>query len=128
MTATSERGEVVLTLAGEDYVLRPSYQACSKIEELTGQSLMQLAIHADGQTLPMQEAAIVATEFIRAWGRETETKSIMGVKPERVGELMFDEGMMKVIPRLAICLAGAVTGGTKKVDSDDDEDDDTGET
>ncbi|MBB5684290.1 GTA-gp10 family protein [Sphingobium boeckii] len=112
MTANALRGEVTLTLDGTEYVLRPSYEATLAVEEQTGKSLLDLAVLADDGALTLRQMAIVTTEYIRAWGRETDVKSIAGVQAERIGELIYDTGTILVQPRLAIVLARATTGGS----------------
>lgn len=109
--ATSERGEVTVTLDGADYSLRPTFEACSKIEELTGKSLLELAIAAQDNALHLAQAAIIVTECVRAYGKAEGIASLIGVQATKFGELIFKAGVLGVTPRLEILLAGAVTGG-----------------
>lgn len=116
--AIAERGEVTLPLDGTDYVLRPTFAACSAIETQTGRSLTELLTRADDRTLSMAEAGIIATEFIRAWGRETQVNSVAAVQTQRVTELIYEGGIARAVPRLTIVLLAAVTGGAKRDDRD----------
>jgi hypothetical protein len=66
--ANAERGEIVLKLEGEDYVLRPSHEAIMAFEELTGRGLYELATDAINRKLRLTETAQIATECIRSKG------------------------------------------------------------
>lgn len=114
MTGNWLRGEVSIELEGETYILRPSYEAITAIEEITGRSLLQLMEAADSGALPLKQAAVIVTEFIKAWGREQGDKPhFEKFTARRVGELLYDEGMLKVNPRVALVLLNALTGGHK---------------
>lgn len=120
--ATSERGEVTVTLDGADYSLRPTFEACSKIEELTGKSLLELALAAQDNSLLMSEQGIIVAECVRAYGKEQGIASLVGVQATKFSEMIFRAGVLGVTPRLEILLAGAVTGGFTP-----EEDEDAGE-
>jgi hypothetical protein len=111
--ANAERGEIVLKLEGEDYVLRPSHEAIMAFEELTGRGLYELATDAINRKLRLTETAQIATECIRAWGRATGTASMQQVNARRVGELMLEgEGGFKAaVEAVGAMLALACTGG-----------------
>ncbi|MCH4894008.1 hypothetical protein GO308_12870 [Sphingomonas sp. SFZ2018-12] len=109
--ANEIRGEVEVTLDGQSFVLRPSWEAILAIEKQTGRSVAQLAFAAEAHELTIETLAIIVTECIRAWGKSIERISVQGVQPDRIGELIFSEGLLKVIPRVAIVLLRAVTGG-----------------
>lgn len=117
--ATSERGEVTVTLDGADYSLRPTFEACSKIEELTGKSLLELAIAAQDNALHLKEQAIIVTECVRAYGKAEGIASLIGVQATKFGELIFKAGVLGITPRLEILLAGAVTGGFNPEEGED---------
>jgi hypothetical protein len=120
-TEPNDRGEVTLRLDGTDYVLRPTFEACVAVERQIGRSIIHLAAEADAQRLTVEDMSIVAAEFIRAWGKETETPSIAGVKAENIAPLIFAEGVIGVAPRLAIALIGAITGGMKPTSKETDD-------
>lgn len=120
--ATSERGEVTVTLDGADYSLRPTFEACSNIEELTGKSLLELAIAAQDNSLHLSEQGIIVAECVRAYGKAEGISSLIGVQASKFSELIFQAGVLGVTPRLEILLAGAVTGGFNP-----EEDEDAGE-
>ena len=117
MAAANEtRGEVSLTLEGESYVLRPTWQAIKAFETETGKGVMQLAQEARAMMLTSTEAATIATECIRAWGRANETglgKIAREVNQDRIGELIMDSdgGFAAATGRLGLLLMIASTGG-----------------
>lgn len=119
--ANVERGEISLTLDA-DYVLRPTFTACSSIEEQTGKSLIDLCYQADERLMSMKHAGIIVAECIRAWGHETEVRSLTGVQAGRVTELIFEAGLVKVMPRIAMVLLSAVTGGATSEEEKDGDD------
>lgn len=107
------RGEFDLVLDGQVFTLRPSYEAILAVEAQSGKTLLELARAADNLTISLTEAAIVSAEFIRAWGRETDTPSVRGINTTRVGELIHENGLVEVAARLALVLLLASTGGCK---------------
>jgi len=109
--ANDLRGEVDLELDGQSFVLRPSYEAVIACERQTGKSLIELAIAADNGTMGTEAAAIVVTECIRAWGRANADRAVAAVNAKRIGELLYDYGVMGVLPRVAIVLSRAASGG-----------------
>jgi hypothetical protein len=113
MLANAERGEVSLTLDGADYVLRPTYAACVAIEAQTGRSIIELAVDAQAKSLSLGNAAVIVTECIRAWGREIGRISVEGVQVDRIGELIFADGIAKAMPRIELAMMFAATGGAK---------------
>lgn len=117
MTATANeiRGEVSIALDGVAYVLRPSYEAGVAIEQATGRSLMELAVAAAGSRMLLPQLAIVVTEYIKAWGRETGNTSTEHFDVQRVGELIHNGkgGIMAAMPRVELVLAQAVSGGCR---------------
>jgi hypothetical protein len=113
MTGNALRGEITVRLDGEDYVMRPSHEAITLVEDQTGRSVLQLAQAADDGSLPLKHAAVIVTEFIKAWGRENAQPHFEKFSARRISELLFDEGLLKVNPRVALVLWHALTGGHK---------------
>lgn len=113
MTANKTRGEVSLELEGQEYVLRPSYEAISAFEAQTDRSLIDLARAAGDGQLKMIEAAIIATECIKAHGRAVDDKALAAFNAARVGELILqaDGGLLIAMKRLELLLFMAATGG-----------------
>lgn len=128
MRANAIRGEVDLVLEGETYVMRPSYEAIVAFEGLTRQPLLQLAMLADHSQLSVTQTADIVTECIKAWAEQEELTHLRRVQSERIGKLIIKEGFMAILPRVAVVLAAAASGGTNadgtpKPSKDDDGDD-----
>jgi hypothetical protein len=109
------RGQVTLPLEGQDYVLRPSYEAISAIEKALGKSHEELAHAAVRYQLSYSDLAIICTEMMRAYGKAKPDDPLVttyrGVKPERLEVLIYETGKAKVTTRIAVVLAGALSGG-----------------
>ena len=112
--ANETRGEVDIEFEGQGrFVLRPSYEAMQKAEKETGKTAVELYRAAAGGALSNRDAAIVTAEFIRAWGKASDNAVARGVSTERIGELIYEAGLMNVLGRLAIVLGWAIVGGCK---------------
>lgn len=113
MTANKTRGEVSLELEGQEYVLRPSYEAISAFETQTNRSLIDLARAAGDGELKLSESAIIVTECIKAHGRAIDDKAMAAFNAARVGELILqaDGGLLIAMKRLELLLFMAATGG-----------------
>lgn len=111
--ANEKRGEIELELAGVSFVLRPSFEAIQAFETQTGKSLIELAQAAGEGTMSLANAAIVATECIKAWGKATDNMTARAVNVRRIGELIFESpgGLMVTLKKLEILLFMAATGG-----------------
>ena len=111
--ASEERGEMALILEGVEYVLRPSHEAIEAVEKLTGRGLLELTREAVHGKLTISETAQIATEFIRAFGRATESPAVVGVKAPRIRELMGEAegGFQSAMAIVAGVLSLASTGG-----------------
>ena len=105
--ANEERGEVSILLGGMELVLRPSHDAIRRIEAGTKKNVVQLAMAAENHTMLSDEAAIVVTAMIRAWGGPGGK----GANADKVGRLIYDAGLIEVLPRLSMVLQLAATGG-----------------
>lgn len=115
--ANQYRGEVDLVLNETRFVLRPSHQAMVAVEEQTGKSCLALAVEAADCKMTLRDATIITTLCIQAWGASTDDEAgrvARAVDQERIGELIHEYGLMKVVLRLEIVLLNAVTGGCKK--------------
>lgn len=108
--AIAERGEHMLDLAGVSYRLRPSHQAMRAIEAKTERSSLELVRMGNVGALSLDQLGAIAAELIRA-GAEDE----MGraVHADRIGELIYEQGVAGVTFRLTAVLADAVSGGRK---------------
>lgn len=113
--AANARGEVTIVLEGQEYHLRPSYEAIVAIEEMTGKTTFELANAARNQALTLAECGIVTARMMQAFGESHPGDPLISTyknsKPENLARLIMVEGVMKVQPRLAVLLIAAVTGG-----------------
>ncbi|CAD7336115.1 gene transfer agent family protein [Sphingomonadales bacterium 58] len=108
--ANPERGEHELVLAGITYRLRPSHSAIVAIERATGLSIMDLFRAGNTGSLSLQQMGTVAGELIRAGAEDELTAQ---VDDDRIGELIFEEGVHRAMARLTLCLIDAASGGRK---------------
>ncbi|MFZ2996286.1 GTA-gp10 family protein [Sphingobium sp.] len=108
-----ERGELTLLLDGADMGLRPSYEAIQAIETSLGRGLVDLARDGIAGKLSMSETAQIATECIRAWGRDVEDKGAAGANAVRIAKLILDSdgGIYAAQKTVSAMLSLAVTGG-----------------
>lgn len=106
--ANPVRGEHEIVLAGTTYLLRPSYAAQVAIEAKTGKSYAQLAQAGQTGGLFAGDAAIALAELINAGAGNNPLKM---VSAERIGELIYEEGLPTVAARLTMALIDALTGG-----------------
>ena len=120
--ANEERGEIPLVEDGAidlcldgvtRFVLRPSHEAILAIEKKTGKAAIALMAAATDGEMSTTEAAIITTELVQAWGRAVDDNVAKNVDVGRIGELIHEFGLMKVMMRLAMALGLAVTGGCK---------------
>lgn len=111
MTANPIRGEVDIDLAGITFTLRPSYEAIVACEGQLGLALTEMALAADRGALSIGDTAAIVTELVRAWGKETGSNAARGVNVKKVGQLIFEMGVMTALPRVAIVLLKAASGG-----------------
>lgn len=101
--ANPDRGEVAITLAGQEIVLRPTFDAIAKIRAATGvpfgQSYSRIA------ALDVVEMATVLGACARAAGST--------LKDEQVGELIMREGVAAAVEKATALLGNILTGGSK---------------
>lgn len=106
--ANVARGEHQLALGGVEYVLRPSMQACSIIEQTLDKSLVEIARDANGQSLKLDEIGILLREFIVAG---TDDPLVKQVSAEKLSELIFAEGVGYAYAVITIILSDVILGG-----------------
>lgn len=103
-------GEHSLSLAGVEYLLRPSHAAIVAIEQGTGASLLQLVRDGNVGALTQQDLGIIAQELIRAGAVEDDTAT-KHVQAATLEKLIYAEGTAKATIALALCLSDAASGG-----------------
>lgn len=112
-TANKTRGEMVLTLEGVDYVLRPTHEALLTIQDQTDKPARRLAEAALSGDLTTKEAAVIATEFMRAQGHAIGDQAMVQFNANRVHTLLMEMegGFIGAMRLLSPLLALAVSGG-----------------
>jgi hypothetical protein len=110
--ANSQRGEHELVLAGKRYRLRPSISALAAIEEETGKSVIALVRLSGIGELSIKQLGIIGAELIRA-GADQADSMTRAVNPEKIAELIFEEGLPQAQAKFSICLLDAAQGGRK---------------
>ncbi len=113
MTANATRGEVVVTLEGREYILRPSYEAICAFEADTGLGLLALLQQAEAMDMTIQKAAAICTRCIQAWGKSISDPMLEGVNVQKIAQLIMesDAGLLGIVIRLRLLLTAAATGG-----------------
>jgi len=111
--AVEERGELSLLLDGTMMVLRPTFEAIQSIEGTLGRGLVDLARDAIAGKLSLADTAQIATECIRAFGRDTDDKNLAGAGAPKIARLIYDAqgGLHSVQKTVSAMLSLAVTGG-----------------
>ncbi|CAD7336052.1 gene transfer agent family protein [Sphingomonadales bacterium 56] len=110
--ANPERGEHELVLAGVAYRMRPSHSAIVAIERTTGLSIMDLFRAGNTGSLSLQQMGMIAGELIRTGAPDGDELTAQ-VDDDRIGELIYEEGVHRAMARLTLCLIDAASGGRK---------------
>ncbi len=100
------RGEITLTLDGEDYQLRPTFDAIRAIETGLGVNLLPLVMRMQNQDVGVRDAAVIVTACARAAGHK--------VSEAEIGARLMGADLVAVWVALLAMLTDAVTGGTEK--------------
>ena len=109
-----ERGEVPILLDGKVYPMRPSYAAIQAIERAHGPILSLVTrLSHPLQRLTIDELATIITETVRAAGKDRDDAMLKGVQKDRIAELVFEEGVIRVVESLEVLLVNMITGGSK---------------
>ncbi|NOW44104.1 hypothetical protein FHW96_000231 [Novosphingobium sp. SG751A] len=108
--ANPVRGEATLTLAGVEYVLRPTSEAAFAIEEELGGSMLLLVQRAGSVALSYRELGTIAGAFIRA-GAAPDDKLTANINDDALADLIYAEGQVKVLGILSAVMANVVNGG-----------------
>ena len=109
------RGEVELALGKEKLVLRPTFQAHTEIETLTGKALLE---HLESftprrSTLKSTDAAVIIWAGARA-ADENESRSV-----EDFGELIAEHGLVTVLPACEMFVVTCVLGTREMIEEAD---------
>lgn len=103
VSANAARGEAMITVAGEQWLLRPTFTALVAVEEELG-SLFALVERAAAGGLKL-------TELVALFWQCCVVRD--GVKPsrEQIGEAITGQGLAAVTPQLRLLLEAVLKGG-----------------
>ncbi len=104
MSSSYISGEVLCTLKGKDYILKPTFGALCRIELKTQCSILELAAQALDGTLQVTHAAAILKECM-----------IDEIEEDVLGDLILSEGLVKVLPSVH-ALMKVVLEGTLSLD------------
>lgn len=96
------RGEVEIVLAGQSYLMRPSFGGLAEIEDKSGLDLLALAIKLGNNKTAIKDLVAVIYGGMKGAGS--------ALSYEEVGELVVDEGVTKVAKPVAQFLSMALSG------------------
>jgi hypothetical protein len=109
------RGEITVPLDGQEYVLRPSFEAVSRIERELGRGLYDLANLALVGRLSFSDMGVIIAEMMHAYGKSNPddplNSTYRAATAQRMSELVFEHGGPSVMARVAVVLVGALSGG-----------------
>jgi len=107
--ANRARGEVILRLGDDTYVLRPTFGAVCEIEDAIGSSLYEIGRRLEG-------AEITARDLV-AFAHACVTSAGYTVERDRLGSMIVDGGVhITVAVLLAYCRNYAFGGAPEKKD------------
>lgn len=116
-TVNADRGEVGLKLGERVFPMLPTMDACNAIEAQIGSVVWLWLRFTRREYFPtFHELAIIATECIRAAGRDRKELMLEKVSTEGVEKLIFAEGLLVTDPMIEV-LQAMCTGGAKKKDA-----------
>jgi hypothetical protein len=98
-----QRGEVTITLQGQEFVLRPSYEALVGIEQMTGDTVVSVARRVTSASYGIADAVAIVTAGLKAAGAPAT--------PKKVGEMIFATGLLDISGPLTAFMTNALTGG-----------------
>jgi len=102
--ANPHRGEVEVSLGGETFILRPTFEALAEIEKATGLGLVPFATKITTGSYGVLDVFTVLKAGIRAGGREP---------PKDLGQRIVEEGLIRLSDGVLNFLTQALDGGSK---------------
>jgi Phage tail tube protein, GTA-gp10 len=103
MTANPHRGEVAVTLAGQQYAARPTYTAVVKWETATNRTSTELLLRFASGNFAAHEVVAVLHAAITAGGA--------AMPVDQLGELVIAEGLTDQLEPAGKLLRNSLTGG-----------------
>jgi tail tube GTA-gp10-like protein len=117
VSINADRGEVGLVLDGRVYPMLPTFAACNAIEsELGAISSLVARLLRGAEHLPTwHELAVVATECIKAAGKDRGDTMLGAVNVQKIGEMLYEEGLDEAMQEtFGRILGNMVSGGTNR--------------
>lgn len=109
----TDRGEVGLKLEGRVYPMLPTFAAANVVESQLGAVSALVARTLRGELPTWHQLAVVATECIKAAGRDRNDPMLAAVNVQKVGELLYAEGISdELVQSFVAILTNMVSGGT----------------
>jgi len=103
MIANPHRGEVAVTLAGQQYAARPTYAAVVKWETATGRTSTELLLRFASGNFAAAEVVAVLHAALAAGGTT--------MPADQLGELVISEGLTDQLEAAGKLLRNSLTGG-----------------
>ena len=96
-----QRGDVAVTIGGQEYVLRPTYQALAEIEARTGVGLVALAGKFMNRDFGVVEAVAIISAGIAGSGEKP---------PKDLGDQIIGQGVLQLAGPILAFLTNGLTG------------------
>lgn len=109
------RGQLPMPLGGEDYLLRPSFEAVLEIERNL-RPAFELAQDAMRGALTLEEMAVCVVAMMKAQGKtlpdnDPQASVYRAASVDQIGRLIYEAGGPRICARLMVVLTGCVNGG-----------------
>lgn len=111
--ANPTRGEIVVTLDGIDHALRPTFEAISMTEALTGLGLIQVTRRLASGDYGLRDVAFAITAGLAGAGSK--------LPPHKIEALVFKMGVMNLGPKALDFVMAALNGGRTTDEEEADE-------
>jgi len=101
--ANKHRGEMKISLGGEDYNTRLNFDSIARIEGATGQSVIRLAQSIGDTSIGLQQLSIVLYQAIKGGGNDVTDKD--------VNKIIWEAGIVAAMGAAGEVLTNALIGG-----------------
>jgi hypothetical protein len=95
------RGEVLIKLAKNEWILRPTFQAICSIETELEKSIIDVIANLTKNNLTLSDSSVIIFYGMQAYEKHNFTK-------EEIGKLIFNAGIINILPKLIKFLEYAV--------------------
>lgn len=101
--ANKHRGEMKISLGGQDYNTRLNFDSIARIEGTTGQSVIRLAQSIGDTSIGLQQLSIVLHAAIKGGGNDVTEKD--------VNKIIWEAGIVAAMGAAGEVLSNALIGG-----------------